>query len=95
MSQTKSTIPRELREHGLAAVHPYPLCANEDSHIVGRFDAGIGGGMMLNRLLQPRIEEVAMKLIGGDADDMFYLMNKVEVDQVGDSLAATQVPAIP
>ena len=39
MSQTKSTIPRELREHGLAAVHPYPLCANEDSHIVGRFDA--------------------------------------------------------
>ena len=46
---------------------------------------------MLNRLLQPRIEEVAMKLIGGDADDMFYLMNKVEVDQVGDSLAATQV----
>ena len=53
--------------------------------------AGLGGGMMLNRLLQPRIEEVAMKLIGGDADDMFYLMNKVEVDQVGDSLAATQV----
>ena len=46
---------------------------------------------MLNRLLQPRIEEVAMKLIGGDADDMFYLMNKVEVDQVGDSLAAAQV----
>ena len=39
MSQTKSTIPRELRDHGLAAVHPYPLCANEDSHIVGRFDA--------------------------------------------------------
>ena len=45
---------------------------------------------MLNRLLQPRIEEVAMKLISGDADNMFYLMNKVEVDQVGDSLAATQ-----
>ena len=38
MSGTKSTIPRELREHGIAAVHPYPFCANEDSHIVGRFD---------------------------------------------------------
>ena len=32
-------IPQELREHGIAAVHPYPFCANEDSHIVGRFDA--------------------------------------------------------
>ena len=39
LSRTKSTIPRELREHGIAAVHPYPFCANEDSHIVGRFDA--------------------------------------------------------
>ena len=39
MSQTKNTIPRELREHGIAAVHPYPQCANEDSHIVGRFDS--------------------------------------------------------
>ena len=53
--------------------------------------AGIGSGMLLNRLLQPRIEEVAMKLIGGDADDIFYLMNKVEIDQVGQSLAATRV----
>ena len=47
--------------------------------------------MVLNKLLQPRIEEVAMKLIGGDADDMFYLMNKVEIDRIGESLAATQV----
>ena len=39
MSRTKSTIPQELREHGIAAVHPRPFCANEDSHIVGRFDA--------------------------------------------------------
>ena len=39
LSQTKNTIPRELREHGIAAVHPYPQCANEDSHIVGRFDS--------------------------------------------------------
>ena len=39
MSQTKSNIPRELREHGIAAVHQWPQCANEDSHIVGRFDS--------------------------------------------------------
>ena len=32
-------IPQELREHGIAAVHQRPNCANEDSHIVGRFDA--------------------------------------------------------
>lgn len=51
---------------------------------------GLGGGMTLNRLLQPRIEEVAMKLIG-DADDMFYLMNKVEIDDLGRSFATTQV----
>ena len=52
--------------------------------------AGIGGGMLLSRMLQPRIEEVAMKLVGGDADDMYYLMNKVEIDRIGESLAATQ-----
>ena len=38
MSRTYSTPPA-LAEHGIAAVHPYPFCANEDSHIVGRFDA--------------------------------------------------------
>ena len=53
--------------------------------------AGIGGGMLLNKVLQPRIEEVAMRLISGDADDMFYLMNKVEIDQLADSFSATQV----
>ena len=52
---------------------------------------GLGGGMVLNRLLQPRIEEVVMGLVGGDADDMFYLMNKVEIDDLGRSFAATQV----
>ena len=79
---------------GTAAGSVVPGVGNIAGGLTGGL-AGIGGGMMLNRLLQPRIEEVAMKLIGGDADDMFYLMNKVEVDQVGDSLAATQVPAIP
>ena len=45
---------------------------------------------MLNRLLEPRIEEVAMKLVGGDADDGFYLMSWVEIDRVGELLAATR-----
>ena len=53
--------------------------------------AGIGGGMLLNRMLQPRIEEVAIKLVGGDPDDIFYLMNKAEIDQLGQSFAVTQV----
>ena len=75
---------------GTAAGSVVPGIGNITGGLTGGL-AGLGGGMMLNRLLQPRIEEVAMKLIGGDADDMFYLMNKVEVDQVGDSLAATQV----
>ena len=52
--------------------------------------AGLGGAMMLNRRLEPRIEEVAMMLVGGDADDVFYLMNRVEIDRVGESLAATR-----
>ena len=47
--------------------------------------------MALNRLLQPRIEDVAIRLVGGDADDVFYLMNKVEIDRIGESLTATQV----
>ena len=38
MSLPNSTIPRELREHGIKAIHQRPFCANEDSHIVGRFD---------------------------------------------------------
>ena len=33
------SLPKELREHGIAAVHPHPFCANEDSHIIGRFDS--------------------------------------------------------
>ena len=47
--------------------------------------------MLLNKLLQPRIEEVAVKLIGGDADDMFYLMNKAEINQLAESFSATRV----
>ena len=53
--------------------------------------AGLGGAVMLNKMLQPRIEEVAMRLIGGDADDMFYLMNKAEIDGLGQSFVTTRV----
>ena len=52
--------------------------------------AGLGGAMMLNKLLEPRIEEVTIKLVGGDAGDVFYLMNRVEIDWIGESLAATR-----
>ena len=31
--------PQAVIGQGIKAVHPYPSCANEDSHIVGRFDA--------------------------------------------------------
>ena len=75
---------------GTAAGSVIPGVGNLTGGLAGSL-VGIGGGMMLNRLLQPRIEEITMKLIGGDADDIFYLMNKAEVDQVGGSLAATQV----
>ena len=53
MSHTKSTIPRELREHGIAAVHKWPLCANEDSHIVGRFDSAYAFANFPKLELQP------------------------------------------
>ena len=51
---------------------------------------GIGGGILLNRQLQPRIEEIAVKLIGS-YDYVFYLMNKVEIDELVQSFAKTQV----
>ena len=31
--------PQEVAKQGIKAVHQRPFCANEDSHIVGRFDA--------------------------------------------------------
>ena len=75
---------------GTAAGTVVPGVGNIAGGLVGVL-AGVGGGMGLNKLLQPRIEEVAIKLVGGDADDVFYLMNKVEIDQLGQSFAATQV----
>ena len=55
--------------------------------------AGIGAGFFgarwLNSRLQPRLEQDAIRLVGVDSDDLFYLMNKVEIDQLGQSFAAT------
>ena len=31
-----------------------------------------------------------MKLVGEDAADILYLMNRVEIDRIGESLAATR-----
>ena len=52
---------------------------------------GAGGAMLLNRLLEPRMEEVAIAIVGGDGDEIFYLMNKSAIDEIGNSLATTLV----
>ena len=75
---------------GTAAGSMMPGIGNIGVGLVGIL-GGLGGGMALNRLLEPRIEEVATKLVGGDTDDMFYLMNRVEIDELGRSFASTQV----
>ncbi len=57
--------------------------------------AGMGAGFLgarwFNSRLQPRLEHVAIRLVGGDSEDIFYWMNKVEIDQLGQSFATTQV----
>ena len=75
---------------GTAAGSAIPGIGNVAGGLVGVF-GGLGGGIALNRLLQPRIEDVATKLVGGDTDDIFYLMNKAEIDELGRSFASTQV----
>ena len=34
-----------------------------------------------------------VRLVGGDPDDLFYLMNKLAIDEIGESLAATEFGA--
>ena len=74
---------------GVAAGTVAPGIGNVSGALAGGM-VGLVGAKMLNKRLQPRIEEVAMKLVGGDADDVFYLMNRVEIDRIGESLAATR-----
>ena len=47
------SLPKELREQGIKAVHPYPFCANEDSHIIGRFDSEYAYATFPKLELQP------------------------------------------
>ena len=75
---------------GVAGTAVVPGAGSGVGSLAGAF-AGAGGGMLLNRMLQPRMDEIAMKLVGGDSDDLFYLMNKQAVDGIGSSLAATSV----
>ena len=75
---------------GVAGTAIVPGAGSGVGSVAGGF-AGAGGGMLLNRMLQPRMDEVAMKLVGGDSDNLFYLMNKQAVDRIGSSFAATLV----
>jgi len=58
----------------------------------GSLAGAIGGAVtagLLNRRLKPRMLDVAMMLAGVDEDDIFYFKNKLAVDHIGASLAAT------
>ena len=39
--------PPEIAGQGVKAVHPYPFVANEDNHILGRFDSEYAYARML------------------------------------------------
>lgn len=56
---------------------------------VGGAIGGAGAAILLNRLLEPRMEDVAIAIMGGDREEVFYLMNKSAIDTIGSSLAAT------
>lgn len=49
--------------------------------------AGLGYGVWLNRQIEPYIEQLAIRLVDGDAEYMFYLMNKPVIDNLGESFA--------
>ena len=46
-------IPPEVAGQGIKAIHPYPCCANEDSHIVGRFNSKHAWANFVKLELQP------------------------------------------
>ena len=46
-------IPPEVAEQGIKAVHPYPFCAGEDSHILGRFNSKYAYATFPKLELQP------------------------------------------
>ena len=52
---------------------------------------GAGTAVFLNRRLQPQMMEVGMAIAGVDEDDMFYFRNKRVIEEIGASLAETEV----
>ena len=46
-------IPPEVAEQGIKAVHPYPFCAGEDSHILRRFNSEYAYATFPKLELQP------------------------------------------
>ena len=59
-----------------------PGVGNLIGTIAGIF-AGAGGGMLLNKHLQPRMLNLALDITGLNHDDLFYYKNKPRIDQVG------------
>ena len=55
------------------------------------FFVGMFTARKFNSLLESHVEEFATALVGGDSEDLFYWMNKKEIDDLGQSFVATQV----
>ena len=73
---------------GTAAGSAIPGVGNAAGAAAGAI-GGAGAAILLNRMLEPRMEDVAITIMGGDLDEVFYLMNKSAIDTIGSSLAAT------
>ncbi len=73
---------------GTAAGSAFPGIGTAAGAAAGAI-GGAGGAILLNRLLEPRMEDVAIRIMGGDREEVFYLMNKSAIDGIGSSLAAT------
>ena len=54
--------PQAVARQGLQAVHQRPFCANEDSHIVGRFDAKTAWATFPKLQIQPEHAYAAILL---------------------------------
>ena len=76
-----------------------PGIGNAIGGLVGTV-AGVGGGMLLNKRLRPRMLSLALNITGLGHDDLFYYKNKVRIDKVAFSFRQTagqlaEVPRLP
>ena len=76
-----------------------PGIGNAIGGLVGTV-AGVGGGMLLNKRLRPRMLSLALNITGLGHDDLFYYKNKVRIDEVAFSFRQTagqlaEVPRLP